>query len=207
MVFLIGDVHGLFDRYKKTVKKLDGSSIQLGDMGVGFPLRSSRRDDTNVRKTTPSFDYMAAGPHRFGRGNHDDPAFCKKHKYFIPDGTVEDDWMWVGGAFSIDWMYRTEGVTWWHDEELSTREADNVLTTYLEAKPRIMLTHDCPASVIQYIHSHHMFDNSFTQRYLQNMFEQHQPDYWFFGHHHKSWQMTMDKTKFRCLNELEVCEI
>jgi hypothetical protein len=70
------------------------------------------------------------------------------------------------------------------------------------------VTHDAPVSVVENIHtSHHRFDSSFTQRYLQNMFEQHQPRLWVFGHHHVSWHMEMNGTTFRCLNELEIMEL
>ena len=58
--------------------------------------------------------------HKFIRGNHDDPQACREHPYWIKDGLIENDIMYIGGAWSIDREYRTEGVSWWRDEELSS---------------------------------------------------------------------------------------
>lgn len=211
-MFLIGDVHGKFGPYKKLIRE-SKHSIQLGDMGVGFFRNDYRRWDDNDSHagamTNPPYDYMVRGNHRFIRGNHDNPSVCKKHGQWIADGTYDEDMktLMVGGAYSIDKAFRTEHFDWWRDEELSYDEADQVLTTWLEKKPEIMLTHDCPLEVIPWMHSHHFKDNSFTQRYLQNMFEQHQPRLWVYGHHHKSFQMTINGTTFRCLNELETMDL
>jgi hypothetical protein len=39
---------------------------------------------------------------------------------------------------------------------------------------------------------------------LQELFNIHQPKYWYFGHYHNSWSMIINGTRFKCLNELEV---
>jgi hypothetical protein len=211
-MFLIGDVHGKFGPYKKLIRD-SKHSIQLGDMGVGFVRpdyhRWTEHDSDTKYAINPPFDYMVRGNHRFIRGNHDNPGVCKRHKQWIADGTYDETMkaMMVGGAFSIDHMFRTRDIDWWADEELSYDEADKALTTFLEKKPEIMLTHDCPLEVIPWMHSHHFKDNSFTQRYLQNMFEQHQPRLWVYGHHHKSFEMKINGTTFRCLNELETMDL
>lgn len=203
-MILIGDCHGRFEAYKKIIKHCT-NSVQVGDMGIGF--RRSHGPLEGEMYSGPPFDLMVKGNHRFIRGNHDNPGVCRKHKQWIADGTVENDVMFIGGAFSIDHMFRTEGVSWWRDEELSTKQADDCLTTFLVTKPRVMVTHDCPVDVVSQIHSHHMFDNSFTQQMLQNMFEQHQPDTWCFGHHHLPFDQRINGTRFICLPELETIDI
>jgi Calcineurin-like phosphoesterase len=218
MKYLVGDVHGKYQQYK-TLLRGKQDSVCVGDMGVGF-RRSGARDGDFF--TNPPHAFMKKDNHRFLRGNHDNPAECKKHSQWIPDGTVEIDAafpkeglscsgrtvFFCGGAYSIDKHLRTEGYNYWSDEELSYNEADKALGVYLEYKPDVVVTHDAPVNVVEHIHtSHHRFDSSFTQRYLQNMFEQHQPRLWVFGHHHTSWQMEMNGTTFRCLNELEIMEL
>lgn len=205
-MLLIGDVHGKFGPYKTLIKGRT-DSIQVGDMGVGFIRQYGYMEGSTSQN--PPFDKMVAGNHRFIRGNHDNPGVCRKHKQWIADGTYDPvtKMMFVGGANSIDRQFRTEGFDWWRDEELGYEEADKVLGTYLEVKPEIMVTHDCPLMIIPLMHSHHWNDNSFTQRMLQNMFEQHQPRLWFYGHHHKSFVQEVNGTTFRCLAELETFEL
>jgi len=204
MVTLIGDVHGKYGEYKQIIKR-HKNSIALGDMGLGF-FRFDHHEG-KIPMANPPYDYMVKYNARFIRGNHDNPEVCKKHTQWIPDGTIEGDMFFLGGAFSIDHMYRLEGYSWWKDEELSHEEFDKIIDPYRKAKPRIVITHDCPLRMVPYVGSHHIRDNSRTQQFLQSLFEFHQPEYWYFGHHHKSWKMISDKTTFRCLAELETLEI
>ena len=204
-MYIIGDVHGKYKQYK-TLLKGKQNSIAVGDMGVGFVRTHGAMEGES--HTNPPYDFMKNGNHRFIRGNHDNSGVCRKHTQCIKDGTFENGVFYCGGAFSVDKAYRTEHFNWWSDEELSYDEADKALSVYLESKPEVVVTHDAPVEVVNRIHtSHHRFDDSFTQRYLQNMFEQHQPKYWFFGHHHVSWSETVNGTIFRCLNELEMIEL
>ena len=198
----IGDVHGKYGPYKQIIKDCQ-ASIQVGDMGVGF-FRSDGRPHTN-----PPFDHMTKNGrnHRFIRGNHDNPDVCSRHKQWIPDGSLEGDHMFIGGAFSIDKAYRTAGLDWWPDEELSwQRLCDMALAAKIHG-PRVIVSHDCPKSIIQHMHSHHLFDNSRTQEGLQLLYEEWQPEYWIYGHHHKSFKYKEGKTTFICLAELEVLEL
>ncbi len=205
MTYLIGDVHGKYAPYKTLLRGMK-NSVCVGDMGVGFRRSYGARDGEFF--TNPPHAFMKKGNHRFIRGNHDNPGSCRKQSQWIPDGTFEDGIFFCGGAYSIDKHLRTEGYNYWSDEELSYDQADKALGVYLDCKPDVVVTHDAPLSVVGHIHtSHHRYDSSFTQRYLQNMFEQHQPRLWVFGHHHTSWTMEVEGTTFRCLNELEIMEL
>lgn len=198
----IGDVHGKFNRYKALIKQHQ-NTIQVGDMGIGFLKWPHGEPSAN-----PPFDAMLDSGARFIRGNHDNPASCRKHQMWIPDGHIEDDMFFVGGAYSIDYAYRKEGFSWWRDEECSIEQLNTIADAYAVAKPRIMVTHDAPLSVVERIHgSHHRFDDTRTQQALQAMFEVHQPDIWIHGHHHVSFEQVVEGTKFICLAELEIKEI
>lgn len=199
---LIGDVHGKFEKYKKILRE-HTDTIQVGDMGIGF-----RRYPHGNFTQNPPFDYMIDANGRFIRGNHDNPASCRAHKQFIPDGSVENDVMFIGGASSIDWQYRIEGYSWWKDEELSDDEMKNINDIYIVTKPRVLITHDVAMEAIQYIpHTHHFLDRSRTQLFLQSLWEQHQPEMWVHGHHHLTYENTCNGTKFIGLAELEVKEL
>lgn len=198
---LIGDVHGKYAQYKALIRK-HSDTIQVGDLGLGF-----RRFPHGNYTTNPPHAEMVKANARFIRGNHDNPGVCRNHSQFIKDGTVEDDVMFVGGAWSIDWKYRIEGYSWWADEQLSQEEFNQVMDVYSVVKPRVMVTHDCPHSVNLQIHTHHYFDKSRTQQALQAMFDIHQPEIWVHGHHHVSVDHTIKGTRFICLAELEIKEI
>lgn len=197
---VIGDVHGKYKQYKNLIRQHSGT-IQVGDLGLGF-----RRYPHGDWTQNPPYDEMVAAGATFIRGNHDNPSVCRNHTQWIPDGLVKNDVMFVGGALSIDWQYRIEGYSWWADEQLSQSEFNLVVDTYCVIKPRVMITHDCPLSIIPLIHSHHFNDNSRTQQALQMMFEAHQPDLWIHGHHHISMDHVVEGTRFVCLAELEMKE-
>lgn len=204
---VIGDIHGLFRAYRNIIRNCS-KSVQVGDMGVGFIRYGGPFHGTPSQN--PPFYAMAKGNHRFERGNHDNPNVCKKHKFWIPDGTVEDNMMFVGGEFSIDRDYRQEGYNWWPDEQLSITEFNQVVDTYWVAKPEIMITHGCPLDVVEMVCAQRrvrFFEPSRTTQAFQIMFEMHKPKLWIFGHHHFSFDKVMSGTRFICLNELEYCDV
>lgn len=183
---MIGDIHGDFAVYKAM---LDGceASVQVGDFGVGFG--------------EPYPDGI--GPsHRFIRGNHDDRKICRNIPNWIVDGEVEEGAlgkrMFIGGAWSIDWAYRTPGRDWWDDEELNQREWEELMPIYAEAKPAVMITHDIPMRIREQV-IHNQFNGigpTRTSFYLQEMLNLHQPKLWFHGHHHTSYVTTLEGCQF-----------
>lgn len=200
---IIGDIHGNWYSYQLLTQPISHNSIQVGDFGIGFGQGEYWHDQVN--------EYQKSGQHRFIRGNHDNPEICKNEMIgCIKDGTVENKAMFIGGAWSIDHAYRTEGFSWWQDEELSIIQLNNMIDVYSITKPDIMITHDCPT-----LAAYHMFVKSGktiggkslhltrTGEALQAMFEIHQPKFHFFGHWHHTASMDIDGTHFQCIGELD----
>lgn len=186
----IGDVHGKIEQYAALCWGAP-KTLQVGDMGAGFS----------------PIDYIGLDMnHRFIRGNHDDPAECKMHDRWIPDGTFWEGVFCVGGADSIDKARRVEGLDWWRDEQLSAREFDAVLETYSKERPDVVVTHDGPKLVQDYMNSHHR-ESSITNQALEAMFWIHQPKVWIFGHHHIPREFVVEGTRFICLAELEYLDL
>lgn len=195
-ITFIGDVHGKIDEYLNIIEKTE-MSIQLGDFGVGF---NSYENDLLVDIT------MRMSNGFFIRGNHDNPKKVKQLKSYIPDGTYwqDQEMFFVGGGLSIDRMLRTEGVDWWPDEELSQQKLQNILDSYMNIKPRIMVSHECPETVARLmLNTNKVEYPSITRQAFEAMFCEHQPEYWIFGHWHQSFQMKVNGTNFVCLDELE----
>ena len=200
----IGDVHGKYNRYKDVIRDTP-KSIQVGDMGVGF---ISLKNGEISYQANPPYDNMSKGDHKFIRGNHDNPEACKGQAFWIPDGTLTEDGVFcVGGATSVDKIWRTEGFDWWADEELSDEELEKIIQKYSEAKPELVCTHECPESIAnEIIATYNMTkikDLSRTRLALERMFAIHQPKFWVFGHWHKTIAFQRNKTVFQCLNELD----
>ncbi len=204
-VTLVGDVHGKIKEYQELLKKHAEPVIQVGDLGCGFlPI--------------PDFAYK----HKFIRGNHDSPSIAQSHPNYLGEfGYIKQyDMFFMGGAFSIDkdmrieWMQQGHKPCWWADEELSSIQLNQAMNLYLNVKPRIVVSHETPSkagiTLLQIeMKRLYKFDcaNSRTAQTMQQMFDQHKPDLWVFGHYHFSRSFTIDKTRFLCLNELEAFEL
>jgi len=200
---IIGDTHGKFELYYSLIKKYGiEESIQVGDMGIGFgndDLYYAYADEINTEDEN----------HLFIRGNHDDPAACNKCPHYLGDWGYMEEYgiFYVGGAWSIDREWRTEGQDWWPDEEIVSSEWDAIRTAYNKIKPRIVLTHDCPLDLYASMLGHFRIIPTLTSRSLNGLFFDHQPEKWIFGHHHQSNVYDYLGTEFRCLNELEAYEL
>lgn len=215
MIRFIGDIHGKWLRYADLIYP-GTESVQVGDFGWGFTDHNTYViEDAEARRAMHPLDRrtppemavefaMSLGKHRYIRGNHDNPAACLRSKYWIPDGLVENNTMYVGGAYSIDRDWRIEGYDWWCDEELSMTQLEQIINLYEIAQPEIMVTHDCPDGV-----AHALFDfyakfeaGSRTRQAFDTMFEIHQPKLWLFGHWHEPRDEVINGTRFVCIPEL-----
>lgn len=192
---IIGDAHGLVNQYAEIIK--DGQkSICVGDFGF------KTQWDWHKHNVDPSRHWINPGNHDYFPMFHED--FCLGNYSYLS---------WLGemftirGAKSIDKHLRTEGIDWFANEELTYAEGLECLDLYSECKPRIVISHDAPQSVIEAMFKYAWMDKSNTTQLLQALFEVHQPEMWFFGHHHRSRQIELDGTKFRCLEELEFIDI
>lgn len=204
-IHIIGDVHGNTVSYQNLVAVLpEGeASIQVGDMGIGFPGRTL---------------YPMPDRHKWFRGNHDNPEKCRKTTNYLGDyGYLpEYDLFWLAGAYSIDREWRIQGETWWVDEQLSFEELYKAFDLYEAKKPKYVLTHECPSSIGNalladqfgpYFQAKVGCVTSRTSQALENMFRFHQPKEWVFGHYHVDKQIESNGTLFTCVAELSRYEL
>jgi Icc-related predicted phosphoesterase len=191
----IGDVHGRMKEYTTVTSGCD-SSVQVGDFGAGFvPLP------------------ILSVNHRFIRGNHDNPEICRQSPNWIADGTCEtinnNRLLFIGGAWSVDRRFRTEGVDWWPDEECSWQILDQCIDSAQSHKPNVIVTHDCPYSLLGDLFGPHAtrYMGNRTSQALDAVFDTHKPELWIFGHHHVDIQKNISGTEFVCLGELSYIDI
>lgn len=205
-MLIIGDIHGNITRYVEILRaRQPKSSLQVGDLGLGFSGHPSNVNATRMMETI--YDPQLHERHKVLRGNHDNPEVFQRLKMYLGDWGYlpKQDLFFVSGAFSIDQIYRTPGLDWWRDEELSLQELTLAVHAYKEAKPRFVVTHDSPNQLYAALGAIPTIRNR-TSDALQAMFEIHQPERWYFGHHHKSMKLTVGNTDFVCLAESEAVE-
>ena len=206
MIKIVGDTHGKITKYVNIVKDCD-HSIQIGDLGFDYS----------------GLSVLDPVKHRVIGGNHDNytnhgpgEPFHMQTKHFLGDyGVYEVDGrsiFFVRGGHSIDKKYRTEGVDWWPEEQITYKLGVDAILSYTKADCPIMLAHECPVSAIDYISGLKTYDGelirpSFTAHLLQAMFDIRQPDIFIHGHHHVDKTYHIGKTKFICLNELSHIDI
>jgi hypothetical protein len=188
MIF-VGDVHGKYDEYLKIIAR-HKSSVQVGDMGFNYK----------------HLDGIDPGSHTFIGGNHDNWDIIHECPNYLGRfgalhiGRLQDAFF-VSGAYSIDQWHRTEGKSWWRNEELSYSESADCLSLYVMVQPEVVISHDCPNIAAQKMFN--KSDNTATRQLLSGMLARWKPKLWLFGHWHESKSIIINNTRFVCLAELE----
>ncbi len=189
---IIGDVHCDLATYMFCAEQVK-YSIQVGDLAFNYTLLGGLDSDH----------------HKFIGGNHD-------HYPSILDGSISHalgdfgthtipgwkrrEFFYVRGGYSIDRLSRKEGTDWFPEEQLNMVQCYDALYAYKRTKPKTMITHECPVEIIQFVGNPEWnVVPSRTAQLLQGMLEEHQPELWIFGHHHRKWSASVNGTTFICL--------
>ena len=139
MIYLTGDTHGKFDRIGAFCDKMQTSRddilIILGDAGINFhagALDILRKDylaklpitllciHGNHERRPESLPYYGEqewhGGMVYVETRYPNILFAKDGEVYDLDGKKA---IAIGGAYSIDKAWRTEGQSWWADEQPS----------------------------------------------------------------------------------------
>lgn len=192
-LMLIGDVHGKYHKYQELIQIAEDkniNSIQLGDFGFELEHIWHRNN-------------IDCDNHKILFGNHDFYPFIDLPHSLGNFGYLEEYGIfYIRGANSIDKYRRTPGLNWFDNEELSWEEANQCLDLYETIKPNIVISHDCPFFAYEHFNIKSTIKNH-TSVLLSEIHNTHQPQNWYFGHHHISTNFMYMNTNFRCLAELE----
>lgn len=192
---IIGDVHGHHADYLDIIDNSD-FTVQVGDFGLNWNC----------------LDRVDSSRHKIIGGNHDNYSIVNSYPHYLGDfgscslGGV--NFFFIRGERSVDAHIRTEGKTWWREEELDISAGYKAIEDYENNKPEIVISHGCPASILPvFVTNPNKYHPSRTAQLLDAMLEIHRPKIWIFGHHHRSETLNDSGCLFRCLNELETMEI
>lgn len=223
-VGLAGDWHGSGNAARHVLHGFAREGIDtvfhVGDFGVGWPGLGKRYAEAVdwlcdqlgiVLYVTPgnheNWDYVDALPYENGQGwiGHR-IAVLKKHTRFELDGR---QFLSLGGAPSIDFDRRYQGVSWWPNEALrggdvmrAERDAENL------GPVDVMLAHDAPSGgtdEVQRIVDHpnpRMWSEAGLQYAAEGRalmtacFRAAQPKFFAHGHYHVKGEKKVDQTQF-----------
>lgn len=208
MIYITGDLHGNIEQIKHVMNKvnckIDNVIIQLGDAGFNYYMN---KKDKQVKDFVYNYDINWF----IIRGNHDcNPIYNKnieEVEFYGNLGYVEKDYpnifyakngevyniqgnefLVLGGAYSVDKWYRIEHNYKWFDDEQMTKEGKENFMQSNIIKVDNILTHTCPYSNMP----KHLFlsqvdqstvDNS-MEYFLEEVKKKVQYKNWFFGHFH-----------------------
>jgi len=211
-IYLTGDTHGSFSRIEKFCTKMETTKddiiIILGDAGINF--RGGWIDLQNKKyiSSLPITLFCIHGNHEqrpstistyIEKEWHNGTVYVEEQFpsiMFAKDGEVYDlnglQAIAIGGAYSIDWMRRIPGWSWWADEHPS-KEIKERVEKKLESmnwNVDVVLSHTVP---IKYEPVEVFFpgidqrkvDKS-TERWLDDIENRLQYKWWYAGHYHTS---------------------
>lgn len=245
-IVVSGDIHGEFSTlvFKCCVQyaMTDTLIIVAGDCGFGFERLGYY--DAQYKKCSSRLS-KANNWVVFIRGNHDNPAYFNTHpiKYkrwmTIPDYSVikacGHTILCVGGATSIDRMYRIMDKSW-HPIETDEPLAPNVYwpneqPVYDEEKLDAIdkafaidtvITHTSPSfcelsshqGLYEWgIHDEDLIDDVKRERKVMDNLhaylyaKNHPVRSWYYGHFHQSWHSEIEGIKYNMLDCMELREI
>lgn len=217
-LFVCGDTHIPHDIQKLNTRNFpeqkeltkDDVLVQLGDFGgIWYPLLTNKEQEywlewlVNKKFTTAvvlgnheNYDVIETLPWTTKWGN--DVQYWGTNEedrvYFLKRGAIYDiggrKILAIGGANSIDKAHRTEGVSWWKQEDISYAETESCFNELAEKGYDLdyVLTHTCPSSIIEEFlwmtpynsgkkHCH-------TAEFLDEIYNRIEFKSWHFGHMH-----------------------
>lgn len=204
MIYITGDIHGRIDIDKLNSKKFpqgkaltkDDYVIIVGDFGLVW---NNDKEDRYWRKwlnekpwTTlfidgnhENFDLLDNYPVESWNGGlvskiESSIYHLKRGQIFTLDGLT---FFTFGGARSIDRVYRTEGKSWWPQEEPKEFEYLRAWGNLDRVRHQVdyILTHEAPGQLYTLLTKDTPYPLS---QFLQNIDEKVTYQHWYFGHHH-----------------------
>ena len=230
MIYITGDTHGQFGRIEEFCERLKTSRedilIIIGDAGINF---SGQKQDSLKKRFLESLSITLFCIH----GNHEQRPYTidsykekswhggtvyyeekYPHLLFAKDGEVFDldgkQVIVMGGAYSIDKMFRLiYGYGWWEDEQPSEE-----IKKYVEAqldklgwKVDVVLSHTTPlkyepVEVFLPGVDQSKVDKS-TEEWLDGIEDKLEYQKWYCGHYHT--EKKIDRLEIMFQNVEEFC--
>lgn len=179
-------------------KKDISTAIQVGDFGIG--------SGNKFKWSLKNIECFAI------HGNHEYFDKFDKHLHmnisgpweFLPSGTLKGKVLFVGGANSVDSVFRRKhGLPWYREEQINDREKDLVRKVIMNNDIEVVISHDAPSSFDMRYACMPQFGgenkSDSCRLFLQEVLEEAKPSQWYFGHWHKKGFGNELGCNWRCL--------
>lgn len=219
MIFITGDTHGDIDYKKLLVLKEKNLSyrdylIICGDAAICWSIQElpyfkelyndigctiifidGNHENFEMLNSMPLVEYKGALMHQID-----------KHIFHVLRGEIMKidnlSFLCIGGAVSIDKMYRTPYVSWWPEEEITFHDIDNALNNLDKVNNKVdyVITHcvDTRTVIKTFGFRRDICTDQLT--FIDKVVDY---KHWFFGHYHFDRQIDDKKT---CLYQ-EIIEL
>ncbi len=210
MIFITGDTHGDVD-YKKLLKlkeknlSYDDYLIICGDAAICWSPQSfqyhldlyngigctiiyidGNHENFSMLAQCPLVEYKGALMHQID-----------EHIFHVLRGEImtidNKTFFCLGGACSIDKMYRTPYLSWWPEEEITYHDIDNAIANLekVDNKVDYVITHCCDTHTVIKAFGFRRDVCSDQLTFIDKVVEY---KHWFFGHYHFDRKITDKKT-------------
>lgn len=206
-IYVTGDCHGMFDKIYFFADRMKLTEqdyvIVLGDMGLFW--RHDKQDaNSNIKYFEEHYNfnlYFIDGNHEnftlLNRLEEDENhmGYVSEHIRHLKRGrTYEIDGKTIlalGGADSIDKYRRTEGLSWWTDEQITN---DDVARVNPDKHYDYVLSHCCPTHIFNDYKTYlctlaNIVDNNepefhVSENKLEQVYSFIDFKHWYFAHYH-----------------------
>lgn len=219
-IFVTGDCHGSLNKIIDFIEKYDLQNdgiIVCGDMGLYW-----RCDQKDAEENIKFYEEHCRGTHLYWLdGNHENFDIinswnCDKnylynnseHIHYCPRGLITNielangnikKVLFMGGADSVDKIWRVEHISWWKDESITDEDIKDINGTY-----DYVFSHCCPRSVFD---NNKVFLCTITNINENNAIHQSEDkleelknniifNKWFFAHYHIDRKLD---NKYQCI--------
>ena len=210
MIFITGDTHGDVD-YKKLLKlkeknlSYDDYLIICGDAAICWSPQSfqyhldlyngigctiiyidGNHENFSMLAQCPLVEYKGALMHQID-----------EHIFHVLRGEImtidNKTFFCLGGACSIDKMYRTPYLSWWPEEEITYHDIGNAIANLekVDNKVDYVITHCCDTHTVIKAFG---FRRDICSDQLTFIDKAVEYKHWFFGHYHFDRKITDKKT-------------
>lgn len=218
-IMLVGDIHGDLNALRSRVieaSKLEIPIFQLGDFGYWRHMSNGEKFHANVIKMLDEYEvdlFFIRGNHEYminsgipkGKGTPgllDLEPNCGEafHQFegserfhYIIDGIPwqigSKTFIGIGGAYSIDEMFRTKYVSWWPEEDVSIEIAANLQSTKVD----YLLSHETieDSYIYEILNPLHIEKSTVSRNTLREIVNTVQPNKIFHGHWHQFYRINL----------------
>lgn len=191
IVDIVGDVHGDFKKLKymieSVVPKAD-YTIACGDFGY-WPSMLFFNDLKQIDLKTAKL-FFCDGNHEnhLSLQNLGNTTEIHSNVFYIKRGTIvplgETNFLFMGGADSIDKHVRTPGFDWFVEENISYKNIENFEENFKRhGKVDIVISHTCP-NEFEIIDEQFLRVSDPNRDVLSYILQKTNPKKWYFGHWH-----------------------